>query len=185
MTDLRDKNRLVAALRALVAELAPAAIYSGDWEYIVQSQSGAYADLTPADRSIALPALPRVRFRGAPGVAGTVAVGCRVLVRFINSDPGRPYIAAVEGADGGGFVPVSLRVDASSIVRVGESAEDVELGDGAARVLRDGEAVSITATGAVVSGGSGSITVRGTISRDTAVAFVPGAPPTGYSRVKA
>lgn len=127
----RDRGRLLSAVRAILRELSPRSEFSGDVEYSVQAQNGAFVDLRPVNASLGMPMLSRVHFRGAPGVAGTLVGGTRVLVRFVDSDPGRPYVAGVIGADDGSFLPTVLRVDAAETVDVGESATTVNLAGGA------------------------------------------------------
>lgn len=129
-----DRNTIIAALRAIVAELLPRHELAGDFEYSVQSQDGAFVNLRPTDATLKLPQIPRVPFRGAPGVAGELVPGTKVIVRFVNSDPARPYVSAVIGADESGFVPTSLRVDADGDLVLGESAQLVTVGGPAAPV---------------------------------------------------
>lgn len=181
----KDRNPMLAAIRAIVLEIFPRLQFAGDLEYSVQSQNGAKVDLRPVDASLKLPPLPGVPFRGAPGVAGELGAGTRVIVRFVNSDPGRPYVAAVVGADNDGFVPENLRVDADGEVTIGASAEDVKLAAALGRALRDGEKVKIdglTFSGNPVVSPPGLVT----ISLDPSMLLAgPGAPGVGYSKVKA
>lgn len=182
----KDRNALVAALRAVVIEIFPHLRFAGDLEYSVQSQDGDRVDLRPVDARLKLPPLPAVPFRGAPGVAGELAAGTRVIVRFVNSDPGRPYVAAVIGADDDAFVPVSLRIDATTEVELGASAADVKLAAALARALRDGEMVKISglldSTSNAVTSPSGLVKIE---LDPLMLAAGPGAPGVGYSKVKA
>lgn len=132
----QDKNPLIGAMRAIVAELLPRIQFMGDTEYMVHAQSGdapivSFVDLKPTDSTLGMPTLPRVPFRGAPGIAAQLAPGTRVIVRFVNSDPGRPYVAAIIGQDSDTFVPLRVRLDASELVHVGEHAAEVKLSTGA------------------------------------------------------
>lgn len=128
--DTDDRGKLLKLVRAIVRQCFPRFEFAGDFEYTVHGQTGAFVALRPTDSELELPPLPRVPFRGAPGVAAELASGTKVIVRFVNSDPARAYVAAVIGADDDGFVPTTLRVDAEATVDVGESAETVNLAGG-------------------------------------------------------
>jgi hypothetical protein len=52
-------------------------------------------------------------------------------------------------------------------------------------VLRDGEAVRVQVTGAIVAGGSGTIDALGTITINPLVEVLEGDPGVGFSKVKA
>ncbi len=132
MVDTQDRSPLIAAVRAIIDQLYPNLRFMGDHEYQAASdQSGSFVDLRPVNTQAGLPQLPKVPFRGAPGVAGELKSGTRVVLRFVNSDPGQPYIAAVEGRDQGSFVPLNLRVDAEGTLYAGESADLVSIAGGA------------------------------------------------------
>lgn len=184
------RHPIVETIRTVVRDLFPRLEFAGDYEFRVAAQDGAFVDLKPTDAALQLPALRQIPFRGAAGIASTLQVGARVIVRFVNSDPGRPYISAVIGEDDTGHGPVAMRLVASSSVTVrapqitlGDSDTDVAAAEAAAWVLRDGETVRVQATGAVVSGGTGSIDVVGTITLGPGLPAGP--PPTGRSRVRA
>jgi hypothetical protein len=60
-----------------------------------------------------------------PGVSGCrsdVALGSRVLVVFVDSDPARPQVIGFEDADGEGFTPLLTEIDASTFVNLGAGA---------------------------------------------------------------
>jgi hypothetical protein len=187
----RRSSRLLNALAAIIPELFPELELTGAFGYEVTSQSGAFVTVRPVQKDRGLPETARVRFMGAPGVAGQLEPGTRVALSFVDGDRAQPFIAAVEGADGGGFLPISLRVDASSHVDVGHSAAAVNLAEAFARILRDGEAIAVSITGTVVPGGgtSGSVVGTGTISIDYSKELVPGPPGvnpgSGYSKALA
>jgi hypothetical protein len=141
------------------------------------NQSGDFVDARPTAIDLGLPDLRRLPFRGVAGITGQLLKGTRVLVSFVNGDPGRPFIIAAEGPDGGGFLPATISIDA---------AGDVSLGGGTNRVLRSGENIKISVTGAIVAGGSGTLTnCVGTIEINPIVEVAPGAAGLGYARVKA
>lgn len=115
-------SRLPAALRAIIDQLDPDRAFRGVTEYRVVTQEGERLNLQAVLASSGMPDLRRVPMR--PGVSGCrsdVALGSRVLVGFVNSDPGRPYVASFEGADGEGFTPLLTEIDAL-LVRIGDGA---------------------------------------------------------------
>lgn len=117
------KDRALEALRAVMEQLDPFRRFRGVTEYRVVTQEGSMLNLQPVLASSGMPDLPRVPVR--PGVAGCksdVMLGALVLVTFVNSDPGRPYVAGFEDADGAGFVPLMTTIDAQTIVRLGAGA---------------------------------------------------------------
>ncbi len=104
------------SLRGLSDALDPRRAYRGVTEFRVGAIEGNRLGLQPVRVSSGLPILSRVPMR--PGVSGCyaeVALGSRVLVGFIDSDPGRPYVASFEEIDGEAFSPVSLRLDAGGM----------------------------------------------------------------------
>lgn len=110
-------------LRSVLAQLDPDRAYRGVTEYRVVTAEGKRWSLQPVRVSSGMPDLLRVPVR--PGVAGCeadLALGSRVLVGFVDSDPGRPYVAGFEDADGGGFAPTSLSFlsGTNGIARLGD-----------------------------------------------------------------
>jgi hypothetical protein len=102
-----------------------------------------------------------------PGVAGLVAklaLGAEVLVEFVEADPSRPVITHFQHADGAGFLPLELALDAEDKVQIGEDTTLLELGKNAAAtriadgipvaqgIARMGDSVSVMGvTGAITS----------------------------------
>jgi hypothetical protein len=124
---LGETSRRLAAYRKLVAQLLPDLRFRGVTEYRVVTQEGDRVNLQPVRVSLGMPSLRRVPMRA--GVAGAYAeleLGSRVLVTFVNGDPGRPVIVGFEEHGAGGFVP-----------------ERLELGRGRGRVLREGDQVML------------------------------------------
>lgn len=143
-------SRRLAAFRRLFEALDPGRRFAGVFEYRVVSQSGERLDLQAVRVSSGMPDLRRAVVR--PGVAGCradVAMGSRVLVAFIDSDPARPIVVGFEDAEGSGFLSTTLSLDATDTVAVGPSADMVELGSGSeigvssptGRVLRWGDPI--------------------------------------------
>lgn len=129
-------SRALQGFRAIVDQLDPDRAFRGQSEYRVTSRSGDRVGLEPVRVSTGMPELTRVVARpGLPGCKGGAAIGSRVLVAFADSSPARPYVCGYEDADGSGFVPTTLVLDASS---------SIKLGDGATKgVARDGDDVCL------------------------------------------
>jgi hypothetical protein len=99
----------LSSLQTLLRQLDPDRAYRGVTEYRVVTLEGERLNLQPVHVSSGMPDQRRVPVR--PGVAGCraeVALGSRVLLGFVNSDPDRPYVASFEDAEGAGFQPDTL-----------------------------------------------------------------------------
>lgn len=129
-------SRALQGFRAIIDQLDPDRAFRGQSEYRVTSRSGDRVGLEPVRVSTGMPELTRVVARpGLPGCKGGAAIGSRVLVGFADSSPARPYVCAYEDANGSGFVPTTLVLDASS---------SIKLGDGATKgVVRDGDDICL------------------------------------------
>jgi hypothetical protein len=115
-------SRALTAFRRLLEQLDPDRRFRGVYEYRVASIEGARVNLEPVRVSTGMPPLPRVEVRpGIPGARADLPDGSRVLVGFIDASPGRPVVVGFEDAEGDGFVPTRLALDALTI----------ELGEGA------------------------------------------------------
>ena len=146
---------ILEQFRKLADQLDPLRKFRGVTEYRVLTLEGSRVNLQPVRSSLGMPDLARVKVR--PGVAGceaTLALGARVLVGFVDSDPASPYVASAEDADGGGFLPTLL-----------------ELCGGDAAVARVGDEITITGTQittATMVAGANPVTVtlplKGTIT---------------------
>lgn len=189
--DSARSSRFFASLRAIVAELFPELGY-GNFRYRVTSVSGNFVSCRPVRSDLGLPDHSRLQFRGAPGTTGTLVVGTVIVVSFTDGDGAGtdsriPFISAVEGPDGAGFLPTELRLDASVKVDLGPNAESVVIaGAGAtAYVLRHGDLVQLTS---VVSTGSwpgaGAITAA-ILALNPAELISPGPPGAGHSKAVA
>ena len=114
-------DRALDALRAVMEQLDPFRKFRGVTEYLVVTQEGDLLNLQPVLASSGMPEVSRVSVR--PGVSGAksmVMLGSNVLVGFVNSDPGRPYVASFEGGDGAGFVPLMTEINASTVVKLAD-----------------------------------------------------------------
>jgi len=153
-----ETNRALSALRRILEALDPARRYRAMYEYRVVSQEGERLNLQPIRTSTGMPDLPRVPVRpGTPGAKATHKLGARVTVGFVDASPAMPIVMGFEDADGDGFLPDEVSINASG---------DVELGLAVGRVLRVGDVLSIT------PGNSGGV-VAGTVSVTAPIGGVP------------
>jgi len=154
-------NRGYTPFAALVRAEDPRRSFDRISEFSVQAVSpdGTTADITPTDTTIGLPGIVRVALR-LPFLTGTIAVGQKVLVFFVNGDPARPAILASDP------VPTKSALDATSSVTVGASAGLVQLGGGSRVPICYGDVVQPptdvpwTSNGnPVITGGIGHVTI--------------------------
>ncbi len=139
-------SRRVAAMRRLFEQLDARRRYRAIYEYRVVTQESERVNLQPIRVSVGMPDLQRVPVR--PGVSGAradLALGSRVLVGFIEADPARPVVLAFEDAEGDGFKPTRLDLDASTLITVAA---------GVLGVARTTDAVIAGGFGGVITGGS-------------------------------
>ncbi len=102
-------SRMLEAWRNIARQEDPDRAFRGVTEYRVVSLEGERLNLQPVRVSTGMPDLLRVSVRpGVAGVRSDAALGARVLVGFVDSDPARPAVLAFEDADGEGFLPVHL-----------------------------------------------------------------------------
>lgn len=103
------RSRIPDAIWAIVDQYDPDRRFRGTTEYRVVTLDGERLNLQPVRVSTGMPDLKRVPIRpGVPGCKAETALGARVLVGFADSDPGRPYVASFEDAEGEGFQPAEL-----------------------------------------------------------------------------
>jgi hypothetical protein len=120
---IASSTRRLVAWRRIYDQLDPRRRYRGLFEYRVVTQDGERLNLQPIRVSIGMPDLQRVPVRpGVTGCRADVALGSRVLVTFIEADPARPFVLAFEDAEGDGFVPLKLEIDATTELDLGEGA---------------------------------------------------------------
>lgn len=130
-------SRLPSAVQDLVDALTAQHRYRGAFSYRVVAQQGERLDLQPERASSGLPDLLRVPVRLAPGLSVGWPLGSLVLLVFVGGDPGRPAVISGDDPDSPGFYPGSVKLDASAL-------NEVLLGDGLGRVLREGDTLSLT-----------------------------------------
>lgn len=116
-------DRFVAGFRALLAQEDPQRRYRGVTEYRVVTQEGQRLNLQPIRVATGMPDLRRVPMRlGIPGVKATLTPGARVLVAFVDSDPGRPVVVGFEDSEGEAFKAILLEIDSNTFVDLGAGA---------------------------------------------------------------
>lgn len=119
-------SRRLEAMRLLMLQMFPRLPFYGTWEYRVVLLSGTRLDLQPVRVSTGMPELSRVPMR--PGIAGaksTLIPGTRVLVTFIDADPGRPEVIAFEDSDGSGYLPLLTSIDATTFVKLADGIRPI------------------------------------------------------------
>jgi hypothetical protein len=117
-----DTNRRMMALRRIFEQLDPDRRFRGVYEYRVVSQTpgGTRLNLQPVRVATGMPDLQVVPVRpGIPGARSDVAPGARVLVGFVDASPARPVVVGFEDADGSGFVPQTLTLNATAQIILG------------------------------------------------------------------
>lgn len=148
-------SRELVALRRLLEQLDPDRRFRGAYEYRVVTQEGERLSLQPVRMSIGMPELQRVPVR--PGIAGAranVKLGERVLVTFADCDPARPVVIAHEDAEGDGFVPLKLELDATAELDLGASALLTKIAGGTLPVARQTDPVIAGPFGGTITVGS-------------------------------
>jgi hypothetical protein len=148
---IASTSRRLTALRRMVEQLDPHSRFRGVYEYRVATQDGERLNLQPVRVSVGMPDLQRVPVR--PGLSGgraDVALGSRVLVSFVDAEPSRPVVVGFEDAEGEGFLPVKLEIDATDELDLGAGATLTKIAGGVLGVARQ--------TDVVIAGGfSGTI----------------------------
>ena len=123
-----SSSRRLATLQALQEQLDPARRFRGITEYRVVTRDGKRLNLQPVRVSTGMPDLARVYVR--PGVSGCeaeVALGSRVLVAFVDSDPARPVVTSFEDAEGEGFEPTTVTIS-KGVLGVARMTDPVQAG---------------------------------------------------------
>lgn len=114
-------SRRLDALAKLVDLLDPGRAFRGVYEFRVTTQEGTMLNLQPTRASSGMPTLRRVPVRpGVPGAKAMFALGAKVVVGFLDQSPARPVVLACEDEDGDGFVPLSLTIDATTVIKLAD-----------------------------------------------------------------
>lgn len=130
-------DRALTALRLLVKSFFPALVYWIVHEYSVEESDGLTFSGRPTDPNFS-PPLP-VGVPYSPALAGAYSVvpkGTLAYVGFANADPSKPFLHH--------FGPAATSTE--TVVDAGT----VKIGDGYARIVREGDTYTIgTATGPI------------------------------------
>lgn len=164
-----DADRRLSALRKLHEQLDPLRPFRGVAEFRVVSLESKRANLAPVRSSTGLPQLLRcVTYPGVGGAETQPAIGSRVLVGFVDSDPSRPAILGFEDYEGSGFVPVKVTLNASTFVDVG--------GSGAATLAKSAPATTaLNAIGTWIAACTAALAANPTYTLFQAAMVTPGA----------
>lgn len=119
-------GRLAALVTALVQRATVNRIF-GAYRYRVVRMVGQRVELQAIRAAAGLPhLLPLSLWPGVPGAFPELTPGAEVLVSFIEGDPTQPIVTSFVGADGPGFVAVSLTlggIAGAPAARLGDSVE--------------------------------------------------------------
>jgi hypothetical protein len=138
------ESRLLRVIRAIVRETFPNYDFHGLYRYRVVQMAVGRVDLQAVNKAPGLPnVLPVPIHAGMAGLSAELTPGSIVLVEFEEGDPGKPRVTHFSAKNEPGFLPVSVSLDATGAVRIGETASAVELGAAAGTVPRHGDTIAI------------------------------------------
>ncbi|AKT38250.1 hypothetical protein [Chondromyces crocatus] len=138
------EERTLRTLRALVRESLPEYTFLGRYRYRVVRHVQHRLDLQVVRKRSGLPDILLVPIHpGMAGLSAELTPGAIVLVEFVEGDPRLPIVTHFSAEDEPGFLPVELALDATNAVRLGAVASTVELGSGAASVVRHGDTIAL------------------------------------------
>lgn len=153
-----SESRTLRAFRALVAALTDRTNYHALVRYRVVKNVSGRVELQALKKAGPWPdTLPVSLQPGAPGVNGVPKLAAIVLVSFIEGNPSLPVVTHFARTDDPAWLPISVALDASALVRVGEHATLTQLGSGDesltapaahGRVVRYGDAILFGSPGA-------------------------------------
>lgn len=126
-------NRLIRDLTAIVHAILPGLPYLKKYRFrVVKANVGDQRwILQPNAKASGLdPIGPAEVHPGMAGLVAELAEGTEVIVSFVEGNPALPIIESFQAPDKPGWLPISLTIDASSTLKVGPSADLVEIGSG-------------------------------------------------------
>ncbi len=160
VVDDEADGRLRRALRRIARAAAlPQHRFHGLYEYRVTGSDGNTWHLQATDPGAGVPDLMEVPLKpGMPGANSDLTDGSRVLVQFVNANPGRPVITQFEDPDADGWSPTSVELTGTSVT-IGNGALSTALGSaprlGVARLT---DAVTVGGFGGTITGSSFTVT---------------------------
>jgi len=180
-----NENRLLAALRALIPHLLPRLPFLGMYRYrVVARNIDGRLQLQAVNRALGLPdVLPISIVPGLPGMTTEPTLGSIVLVEFLEGDPAKPRVTHFSD-EAGGFVPVSLTLDAQTTVRVGPSAAQVALAGGVQPLAMGPQVEALASALSVFAAAAGSATTAAQIAAAAATLQGTLSGITGYATTK-
>lgn len=126
-----SESRTLRAFRAIVRALTERTDYHALVRYRVVKNTAGRVELQAVKKAGPWPdTLPVSLQPGAPGVKGVPKLAAVVLVSFVEGDPSLPVVSHFARTDDPAWLPISVALDASTLVRVGEHAASTELGSG-------------------------------------------------------
>lgn len=148
-----SKNRdeeLLSLFGQLQDRHTPNAAYQkGPYRYRVISMASDRVNCQIVNQKLipALPDLLPIGMAASPGIKAQLQPGAIVLVDFIEGDPSMPWITGFSRPDDPGFLPVSVTLDASGTMAIGQSSSKVSVAGeepsdpvtGAKRFIRVGD----------------------------------------------
>jgi hypothetical protein len=117
-----SQSRLVDALRTIIDRAMDGRLF-GHYRYRVVRMSGDRVELQAVRRRAGLPdVLPVSMWPGVAGVHAALTPGAECLVVFIEGRRAEPIVTHFAGKDGSGWSPANLTLDATSEIKLGNTA---------------------------------------------------------------
>jgi hypothetical protein len=125
-------SRIGRALRSIAREATNKTAFHGLYRFRVVQMNGTRVDLQAVRKQAGLPdTLPVDVWPGMAGLfSSQLTPGALVLVAFIEGEPSAPIISHFEPKGGGGFLPINLLIDATTLLELGPSAAGVAIAGG-------------------------------------------------------
>jgi len=146
--------KLLTTLRALVSELTSAYRYHAHVRYRVISGDDSRLSLQIVRKAFGFPdVLPISVWPGVPGAKGEPTPGSLVVVVFLEGDPTLPAVTHWASPEDPAWKPVTLTLDATDSIDIGESTPIITLANGALFAARVTDVVTVgPLSGTIVSG---------------------------------
>ncbi len=116
-----------AMLAGIVRKYAPGLVYAGLHTFRVDSVSGGRVSFAPSGSRVFGPQRAAYQWPGVAGAEAIPKVGSEVVLAFLDSDPDRPAIVAFQPLRVDGGIPDEVKIDATSTIDLGASANKVHV----------------------------------------------------------